>query len=402
MVTAALVAALLAALPLRPADAATPAPRLIPPQFFGMTGVSAATDGSGARLGSVRMGESEWNLVETSRGRYDWGLLDAAIARARAQGAKDVLLVISNTPEWAAAPGSGPAQIRMPRDLADWDRWCRAIATRYAGTGVAYEVWNEADLTRTFFAGSPDDAAELTARAYRQIKAADPTALVVSASTTTRTTGSFRAFLPSYLSGLARRGWPVDALAVHTYPPSTGTPTTRAGQVRMFRDVVRAARPPARVALWDTEVNYGLAGPGPAYPHVDIAGSTASAWLARTYLDGLRLGLQRTYWYMQTPPDRLLGIQLWAGQPALAAQRAVYGWLVGAEYRGCTQRGDVVTCALRRDGRGQHVVWSESGRGSVIVARGLTRACPLTRACRAVTPGTRYALSALPVLFSRA
>jgi len=272
----------------------------------------------------------------------------------------------------------------MPKDLGDWDDWVRAVVTRYQGRISAYQVWNEANLT-TFSTGSPAQMAKLTKRAYDIIKGVDPAALVVAPSTGTRLGGPFKRFYPAYLAQLKSMGWPVDVFTAHTYPASKGTPADRAALARQWIALLDAAGAPAK-PLWDTENNFGLAGPGPLNPHQDITGVKAMNWTARTYLDSLRLGISRTYWYAWGPNNPLFGIQMNAGSPAAKALTTLQDWIVGSTFAGCTG-GNKVVCTFTKAGKTQQIVWGE--RGSVSVkTKGFTQVCKLTGVCKPVKAKT--------------
>lgn len=251
--------------------------------------------------GAVRLWDAgvSWGLVEQQRGQYWWVGLDRAVQAANAQNAK-ITYVLGSTPTWAASnrtqgtyPNRGAAS--NPRYLSDWRRWVTAVVTRYGPSIDAYQIWNEANLT-TFWQGTPRQLARLTVEAQRIVRRLDPTALVVAASSTVRLKSAFIRFFPAYLNALKRVGWPVDVFAIHTYGPSTATPALRASYIALARSELRDARAPRR-PLWDTEVNYGIRGPGSRYPDKDIGGTKAATYVAQTYLDSVRLGIARTSWY---------------------------------------------------------------------------------------------------------
>lgn len=369
----------------------------VPPQAVGMHGMGPSAPDKGARAGSFRVAEARWDQVEMQDGDYYWPLVDAAVGDARDRGARDVLLVIGSTPEWAAEPGSAPFVTRPPRRNADWERWVRAVATRYRGQGLAYQVWNEANLS-TFWTGTPEQMADLTARAFSVIRAVDPGATVVAASTTLRLPYSFSQFYPRYLAGLRSAGWPVDVFSAHTYPVSTGTPKTRQTLIRDYLDSLRQAGAPQR-PVWDTEVNYGMAGPGPAYPERDINGATAARWVALTYLDSIRLGVARTYWYSQQPPDDFLGVQMWSDTPGLSAERWVYDWVVGRRWRGCNTKSTTVECRLTAAEGTSWLVWTRPGRraATIRVPAGAAIACDALGRCSSVRAGSTLRIDGVPV-----
>ena len=357
-------------------------------------------------VGSLRLWDNEtnWSRIETTRGTYNWTALDTAVATAEANGVKDILMVLAGTPSWATAdPNSGgaagvlPGAAGKPKNFDDWDRWVTAVATRYKGRITSYQPWNEANLS-TFFTGSPKDMAELTKRAYDIIKRIDPAAIVVAPSTGTRLGGPFNKFYPAFLSELKARNWPVDVWAAHTYPASLGTPSDRATLAKAWIAMLQAAGAPD-LPLWDTENNFGLAGPGPTNPDQDINGPRAGQWAARTYLDALRLGVSRVYWYAWAPSADLLGIQMNTGSTAATALATLQDWIVGAQFNGCV--GSLkVTCSFTKNGVASKVVWAERGSTLVKVKARAPRVCQLNGTCRTVAPGKSVRVVG-PVLFTR-
>ncbi len=354
-------------------------------------------------VGSLRLWDvgTTWAQVETTPGRYDWRALDNALANAERHKVDDVLLVLGPTPSWNASrlragdyPVPGAAS--MPEDVQAWVRYVRAVVKRYAGRITAYQIWNEASLTM-FWDGTPEQMADLTERAARIIKDADPDAVVVAASTTLRLGGAFDRFFPAYLAALGQRGWPVDAFAVHLYPASRGTPDDRAAFMTTVREELAAAGAPD-LPVWDTELNYGLAGPGSKNPRQRIAGEQATDWVVQTMLDSLHLGIARTYWYIWTPePYPLLGMQLTDGSAAARGLRTVREWVVDASWLGCTDSEGVIACDIDRDGERSTVAWAKFVEATYQPPAGLAVQCDVMRECTPVTgPVT---LTGSPVLF---
>ena len=341
-------------------------------------------------VGSVRLWDNEttWSAIERTKGQYDWTKLEAAVTNARSRGVNDILMVLAGTPAWATDdPASGgaagvlPGAAGMPKDLADWDNWVRAVATQFKGRITAYQPWNEANLT-TFSTGTPKEMAQLTKHAYDIIKSIDPTATVVAPSTGTRLGGPFKKFYPAFLAELKALGWPVDVWSAHTYPASLGTPADRAALARLYLATLAAAGAPDK-PVWDTENNFGLAGPGPTNPDQDIVDKRAADWTARTYLDALRLGFSRVYWYAWGPENDLVGIQMYSGTPAAKAYATLQGWIVGSTYNGCA--GSVrVTCRFTRAGQPSKIVWAEQGSRPART-RGFSQVCALDGTCKPVT-----------------
>jgi hypothetical protein len=355
--------------------------------------------------GSVRLWDSgvSWGMVEQSRGRYWWAGLDRAVSAANSQGA-ELVYVLGSTPRWAAKyisqgtyPNKGAAS--NPRYISDWRRWVTKVATRYGASIDAYQIWNEANL-RTFWQGTPRQMAILTWEAKRIIRRIDPTARVVAASSTVRLTSSFSRFFPSYLAELRRLNWPVDVFAIHTYGPSTATPALRASYVARTRVALKRAGAPRR-PLWDTEVNYGMAGPGAAYPDQDVEGPMAAIDVSQTYLDSLRLGIARTFWYAWTPPSELLGVTMFGGSVGATAFQVTHDWVTGASV--ACGSGVPRVCFVNRAGVLSQIAWTSSGPDALhVVPAYATSACTAMGVCTPVVPGSSVPVGRMPTRFAAA
>lgn len=403
LMSAAVVSALaLAALTAGQATAAPSAPEPVQPMQFGMhvPGISQGTDPSVA-YGSIRLWDSgvAWGQVEQKNNKYWWNGLDAAVANANAQQVR-TLYVLGSTPNWAASntkqgayPNKGAAS--MP-SMKEWKAWVTAVVQRYAGSIEAYQIWNEANLT-TFWQGTPKQMARLTSEAYKIIRRYDPTAKVVSASSTVRLQSAYKKFFPAYLKELKKLKWPVDAISVHLYPPSKGTPATRADYIGQVQADMRKGGVPASKELWDTEINYGIQGPGKGNPDQDIDGAAAAAWVAQTYLDNIRLGVARSYWYFWDRAVDLVGIQMFDGTPGSVGFQSVYTWLNGKFYT-CAS-GAVNTCQLGDNADPQVVAWATKGSGTFVVPAGATQTCTALNQCSAVAPGSNVTIGSMPQWF---
>ena len=353
--------------------------------------------------GSIRLWDAgiSWGLVERRRGSYSWGLFDRVIANARAQNL-EIVYVLGGTPRWAARdtrqgtyPNAGAAS--PPRSMSDWRRWVTKVATRYRASIDAYQIWNEANLA-TFWQGTPAQMAQMTLEAKRIIRTIDPTATVVAASSTVRLTTAFNRFYPTYLSELRKRRWPVDVFAIHTYGPSTATPALREAYIRKARAALRDARAPRR-PLWDTEVNYGIAGPGSRYPDRDLDAWQSAIFTSQTYLDSVRLRIARTHWYAWTPAWDLLGVTLQEDTPAATAFETTVRWLVNATVA-CTN-DPVRVCFVDRAGTPSQVAWTSSGPDRPFtVPAYATRMCTVLNECREVQPGGQVVIGRMPMAFT--
>ena len=356
-------------------------------------------------FGSLRLWDNatSWTNIETSKGVFDWTNLDKAVSNANQNGVTDFLMVLSGTPTWATNqrnPISLPAPNAsgVPANMADWDDWVRAVATRYKGKITNYQPWNEANL-KTFYTGTPAQMAELTKRAHDIIKSIDPSATIVAPSTGLRLNGALQRFYPKFLQELKARNWPVDVWSAHTYPNSLGTTNDRRKLANTWIDLLKAAQAP-NLPLWDTENNYGLGGPGPDFPEQDIKGTKAASWTAVTYLDALRLGISRVYIYQWGPYNDLWGIQYKDGAPGAIAMNTLQKWIVGTTYQGCKEAKRKVTCKFRTSDGVNQIVYSETRKKKFKVAKRYKQMCQLDGTCSAV-PANRKVRTKSPVLLKR-
>jgi len=356
-------------------------------------------------FGSIRLWDNgtAWTNIETSQGVFDWTNLDNAVTIANQNGMSDILMVLSGTPAWATNQRNplalpAPDASGVPANMADWDNWVRAVATRYKGKIKIYQPWNEANLS-TFYTGTPAQMADMTKRAYDIIKSIDPGATVVAPSTGTRLGGPFKKFYPAFLKELKARNWPVDVWAAHTYPASLGNTNDRQELANKWIDMLKVAKAP-NLPLWDTENNYGLGGPGPENPEQDIDGAKAANWTAMTYLDAIRLGISRVYMYQWGPFNDLWGIQYNETAPGAQAMDTLQEWIVGTTYRGCKESKRKVTCKFStKDGINQ-VVYSETGRKTFTAKKQYKQMCQLDGTCKPI-PANGKVRTQGPMLLKR-
>jgi polysaccharide biosynthesis protein PslG len=130
---------------------------------------------------SVRVDASWYWGQPTQSGGYEWASLDQVVASLQQVG-MTADLDIDQTPSWAATSGASGNVWAAPDSASAYAAYAGAVAARYGGKGVNYfEIWNEPNLSE-FWAPAPD-AADYTAilkAAYAAIKAADPSAIVLS------------------------------------------------------------------------------------------------------------------------------------------------------------------------------------------------------------------------------
>jgi hypothetical protein len=354
----------------------------------------------GVNYGAIRLWDSgvAWGQVQQGKNKYWWNGFDASIANANSQGA-EVLYVLGSTPKWAASnkkqgfyPNKGAASV--PK-MSDWKNWVKAVVKRHGDSINAYQIWNEANL-KDFWAGTPQQMADLTKAASKIIRKYDPGAKVVSASSTVRLDKAYEKFFPAYLKALKKDKWPVDVISIHSYPKGTGTPANRSAYLEKVNKQMKKSKVPASKQLWDTETNYGIKGPGKTKGK-NIVGDKAASWVAQTYLEDLVQGVDRTYWYFWDKPTSLLGITMQDGYPGAVGYETAYMWMAGSYYS-CTP-GKVNICQMGDNVQPAVVTWATSGSGTYTVPANATVQCDAMNRCSAVNPGDSIVIGNMPLWF---
>jgi hypothetical protein len=195
----------------------------------------------------------QWNLSAPQRpsnpsnpfdAAYRFDDLDEAVRLAQ-ESDQEVMITISGTPRWA---NGGRAANAMPRRLADFQTFARAIASRYSGRFVGYpyvrfwSIWNEPNLTQ-FLAPqfdskgrsvAPANYARLAAAGYAGIKAGNRSAKVAVGETSPRgsdrPTGIRPIHSPGKFAELVAKANPrlkFDAWAHHPYPSTPNMPPSQ-------------------------------------------------------------------------------------------------------------------------------------------------------------------------------
>jgi hypothetical protein len=194
----------------------------------------------------------QWNLVAKTRPSHPTDPFDSAYnfdideaVRAAQDNDQEVILTLSGTPRWANG-GKNPNV--MPRRVADFTSFARAIASRYSGRfeGLPfvrfYSIWNEPNLegflTPQFDARgrsvAPANYAKLAAAAYSGIKAGSPQAQVAIGETSARGSDKPTGLRPNHTPGtfaqLVAKANPrlrFDAWSHHPYPFNPNSPPSQ-------------------------------------------------------------------------------------------------------------------------------------------------------------------------------
>jgi hypothetical protein len=396
-----------------PAGAASAAP-VVQPELFGqhVAGIASGTPGTlpVGTVGAIRLWDAgvTWREVETSDNEYNWVKLDAAVRNARALGAREILYTLGSTPQWAASdPNSklglyGPGSNSHPKSNAYYTDFLKVVAARYKGLITAYQAWNEANL-RDFYLGTPAQMANLTKDAYIALKSVDPGAKMVAASTTVRAKGPVGKFGKAYGPAMKKVGWKyVDAVSAHFYPPATSGPGTRVAYIKKMKSYYKkygAGKKP----MWDGEMSFGDTRP---YMKVkrSYTGDTAATFVARTYVDSMRYGVKRVFWYGWD--IHVLGTDLTSRTDGglTAGGRAfleVQDWMVNRAWYGCKVKSSITTCTIGSP-TGKATIRYASKTKTVKLPAGTWKIRRLDGTSTTVGGGTTIKVNAQPIHIARA
>jgi hypothetical protein len=348
------------AIPDLPITVLSASPVTVKEEFFGISvqnrvndalvGVTAKT----VRSHDMKSGTGMWKYIETSKGVFDWSNLDSWVSTHHASG-RDLVFTLFGTPTWASARPSevgayGSTYLGVsaePSDMADWDAFCTAVATRYLGKIKYYEVWNEPNLNNNgtttsgsnfYFSGTFAKLSEMVRRANQAIKAVDPTAKIICPPITVWSATAGQS-AETYFTGMMAASdgatgtmadW-VDIIGVHLYLPGSNKVQDLAGII----DRVNAAMTTAVVTgkeIWDTES-------APIGEDVSALTDTeAKQIIARTLLTKAAKGIARTIYYQYDH-----GTMGFISRPQITAYRE---WITGL-----LKGGTIRTVSRFTDGR---------------------------------------------------
>ena len=337
-------------------------------------GIHAPVDWGTPAVGSswVRMWDAgvSWAQMEPTQGKIDFSKLRASIAAAESYGAR-VLYVLGDTPGWA---NGGKAGNFAPSSNDSALNFITALKNEFGSRIGAYEVWNEGNLT-TFWDGSQYQLGQLT-KGMKDILGG--TSLLLAASTGTRATNAFVTNYGEYLEQLASLGWPVDGYTVHSYPIASAGPVERVSELGQFKTLLALRGAPVK-PIWDTELNYGLAGLGEGRRAIDDA--TGAAYIAQSFIQSIQYGIDVTNWYLWTGTRGnfdLLGVQLDPSTPiSINVWNNLRGLMNISRMTRCVESGNVYACQFTKGKDPFTLMWTASGTERVDVTGLGTRACDL-------------------------
>jgi len=250
----------------------------------------------------------DWSAVETSPGRYDFGLYDSFVKDAAARGIA-VLPVLHNPPPFYRR-GSSERPWCPPRQLSSMAEFARAAVRRYGPGGSlwrenpgrpslpvhSWQIWNEPNLG-IYWCNRPNprEYASMLRVVGKAIKSEDPGAEVVTAGlpdSKLKSAMPLDKFVARLYKARGKRYF--DTLAVNGYATNNAELSKLLRRVRRNMNRHRDKRAGLRI----TEIGWGTGGPPHRY-NVGMAGQASRIGSSFRLLAelGRHLRLRRVVYY---------------------------------------------------------------------------------------------------------
>lgn len=391
LIAAALIAGAIAA----PAHAqivsaiATPPAATITPAFFGMHTIHPDTDWPTVPFGSLAKGNCvQWPLIQSSASSgYNWATLDGYANAAAAHGATFTYTPGNIAiPAWATSDSStcqpnscgGPIQqCGAPPTVAheqDLKNFFAALAARYCGANMSFELWNEPWDPGGMTAAQ---LAAVTTDEEAAIRSTCPNAIILSPTFGGDTSAGDVSYMQAYYAAGAPTD--VNAVSLHIYTtggpnngvdlPESINPNTGHG-IDYGNTISTIQQYLPNKPIWMTEGSYKSGSVALDFP----TASAQAGYIPRYFLIQWALGFQRVDWYEWDnaawgplmPTSRSDGSSV-----PLTAYTQTYDWLVGRQMTSkCstatpTSVTSTYTCGLAGAGGYKGLVaWITSGSTS--------------------------------------
>lgn len=298
----------------------------------------------------ARAGEVFWSDIEPVRGGgYRWEVLaeiEANIKRLRGLGVEPTL-IIQRSPAWAQRVPGRLCSPPKPAYLADFARFARALAARYAGQVSYWEIWNEPDVAPADVEDSGgfgcwlDPALPYQGGAYygevvRQvapaIRAGNPQAQVLGGALLYHwpDDSASQTFLRGMLE--AGAGASIDALSFHAYG-EWGAGDLLIAKTDRIRQIL-GEYGLASLPLFATEIaaTCGADALAACQPDFERWKTRQANYAARIYAEALALNLRGAFWYTlaQSNPGFQYSHLIDMSKGALTPRKSYYAFLNSA------------------------------------------------------------------------
>jgi hypothetical protein len=260
---------------------------------------------AGIGAGSIRI-DLLWRDVEPRPGVFEWTVIDKVVDAA-AVNHMDVLLTLRAASDWGTTAAMGRRDpyksASLPRDMRAWEDYVSALALRYKGRNVAYEIENEPNSN--FWNGTMEDYLALLKASYAAIMRSDPQAKILS--------GALACHIAFDLADPSARqkanalfdSWQLAVLATHAFntigvhdyyfPDREVNGWTFSAYLLHIQDLARQSGC-QQCGLWLTETGY-VSRPRKSGTRLDPGSPQNQArWAGQAFQQAFDLGAERVYW----------------------------------------------------------------------------------------------------------
>lgn len=289
------------------------------------------------------LGGMRASTINPSNGVFDWTNSDAWVNAMYAAG-KTIIFTLGFGPDWWAAstPNTGKydngttvrASNQPPANIANWDAYCTAVFTRYAGKIKFYELWNECNYT-SYWSGTAAQLAVLLRRANQILAGIDANAKIVGPVVQEpETGGTGTAYLNSVLNAsdsAAGTGklW-IHYCGIHEYPPKDNFQIHK-NQIDNTKGALTAAGI-GTMRIINTET-------GQLEPTYGVSDDVRATRIKRSYLLNAALDVETSVWYSFDND------QMYMRPLMIAAWNEVRNLLLAGPITGCNLLSDGRVCA---------------------------------------------------------
>jgi hypothetical protein len=252
----------------------------------------------------------QWQLVKIRPGEYDWSTIDRLLKTAREKQIEILFNIrtIFREETKKNKVQKGATKIKpSPVDKKEWLHFVEALANRYRGQGVNYEIENEVN-GETFWKGTLGDYLELLEAGYDVIKKADPKAKVLPSAMGCGITQKVQLVEARSEAWKWHDNWllPIlstkkfDVVNVHNYYfPSdiVANGLTFRSYLDHIHELIKKSGLGDR-PLWITETGY-VSAPKETAGRMDHGSyERQTQWLKEAYQQAAEFGVERIYWLL--------------------------------------------------------------------------------------------------------
>lgn len=307
-----------------------------------------------------------WSLIQPSPGVWDWARLDYLVNHSWGNNPNcKIIYTLGMTPYWKAVRPSedwyGAGSMSPPTDLWDpsannsWRQYVRAVALRYPGKIKYFEIWNEANWN-LFYTGTIAEMVELTRIAHTELKAIDPTIVVLSPNITTYGLPWIEEFLG------AGGGQYCDVISYHSY--TENRPEYEIGVIKGLKDLLSRWPAVSAKPIWNTEGSQHVDVVG-----VPINGNDTRGLVSRGYILHWAYGIENFNWYtwdMHYYPWAYLCVDNGSYnlmEPGGEGYANTSSWLIGSKMtaKSIDGNGVWIVTLQQSDGNNAYIVWRPDG-----------------------------------------